>query len=161
MSDSAKDIMTMASLETGLKVLSLCSTGFFTGGSAFFAYAFEPGVMGISNHCGLVSMRAAHPRFKPLPLSIVAGTIASAGLYAISVKEDRADVGWLVGTGILGATIPFTLVFSKPICEWIMNEEDADEDKAPEQMGKFMFYHYIRTAAVGGLFAYYAYKLAK
>ena len=123
MSDRLKDLFSLPSLETGLKVVSLVSTGFFAGGSSFIAYAFKPGVMSISNHCALVSYRAVLPRCKPMPLSIVIGCLASAGVYAISVYDNKKDISWLVGSSILGLIIPQTMIFIGPINNRIRKEE--------------------------------------
>ena len=123
MSDRVKDFFSLASLETGLKVVSVVSTGFFAGGSTFIAYAFKPGVMSISNHCALVSYRAVLPRCKPLPLSIIVGSLASAGAYAISVHNDKPDTAWLVGSGILALIVPQTFIFIGPINKRILKEE--------------------------------------
>ncbi len=160
MAESVKNCVFMKSLEKGLKVAAVMSTGFFAGGGTFISYAFRPGVMSISNHCGLVSMRAVLPRCYPMPLSIVTGSLASAGVYAISAKRGNADISWLVGAGILAAVLPQTIVFIGPINKRIMKEE-VPEDDAQEEVGRWSFHHKIRTAAVCGLFAYYVYKLAK
>lgn len=123
MSDKMKDLFSLESLDTGLRVISMFSTGFFAGGSAFIAYAFKPGVMSISNHCALISFRAVLPRCKPLPLSIVVGSLASAGVYAISVHNNKKDVSFLIGSGILAAIIPQTFVFIGPVNKKILEEE--------------------------------------
>ena len=123
MSDRIKDIFSLPSLNIGLKVVSLVSTGFFAGGSSFIAYAFKPGVMSISNHCALVAYRAVLPRCLPMPLSIVVGSLASAGVYAISVYENKKDVSWLIGSGILALIIPQTFIFIGPINNRIKEEE--------------------------------------
>ncbi len=152
--------VSMDNLETGLKMASVMATGFFAGGGAFASYAFLPGVMSISNHSGLTSMRAVLPRCWPMPLSYVTAALASAGLYAISKMKGTADVSWLWGAGILATILPVTVVFIEPINKRIEHGEVAEED-APKELGKWAFYHMIRTAAVSGLFAYYTYKLAK
>ena len=123
MSDKMKDLFSLASLETGLKVVSVVSTGFFAGGASFIAYAFKPGVMSISNHCALVAYRAALPRCKPMPLSVIIASLASAGVYAISVHNEKKDVSWLIGSGILGLIIPQTVIFIGPINTSIKKEE--------------------------------------
>ena len=118
-----KDLLTLSSLDTGLKVASMFSTGFFAGGSAFIAYAFKPGVMSISNHCALVSFRAVLPKCRPMPISIVVGSLASAGVYAISVYNEKKDTSWLIGSGILALIIPQTFIFIGPINNRIRKEE--------------------------------------
>ena len=123
MSDRIKDLFSLPSLEIGLKVVSLVSTGFFAGGASFIAYAFKPGVMSISNHCALIAYRAVLPRCKPMPLSIVVGSLASAGVYAISVKNGKRDTSWLIGSGILALIIPQTVIFIGPINNRVRNEE--------------------------------------
>ena len=160
MPDKICDIFSLGSLETGLKVTAVFATGFFAGGGTFIAYAFEPGVLSISNHCALVSYRAVLPRCKPMPLSILIGSLASAGVYAISVHNNKKDTAWLVGAGILAAIVPQTIAFIGPINKRIMSEE-VPEDDAPEELGKWAMHHMLRTAAVCGLFAFYTYKLAK
>ena len=123
MSDKLKELFSLPSLDTGLKVVSLVSTGFFAGGSSFIAYAFKPGVMSISNHCALVSYRAVLPRCKPMPLSIIIGCLSSAGVYAISVYDNKKDISWLMGSGILALMIPYTMIFIGPINNRIKQEE--------------------------------------
>ena len=123
MSDSVTDLLSLASIETGLKVASLFSTGFFAGGSTFISYGFQPGVLSISNHCALVAYRAILPRCKPLPFSLLIGSLSSAAVYAISAHNNKKDISWLIGSGILALIAPQTIIFIGPINRRILKEE--------------------------------------
>eukprot|EP00794_Sanderia_malayensis_P020032 gene20032-21996_t len=142
----------------GLKVLSTVSAGIYAGGISFIAYAAMPAARSLRSSCLLKVNKAVFPRCGPLPLTHAISTLSATGVYFAS--GDKDECGWLGGALAMGSLIPYTFLLIFPVNKRVMDGEVADDD-APALFQTWSNYHALRTAVAGGVFIFFAYKLAK
>lgn len=142
------------------KAIATVGTGMFAGGTAIHLTNIHPTIMkDIDIENALKVQRGMTVRILPLVGSLVVGFSAAGAVYYLS-KNRKEDMPWLVGSGILAASFPYTFYFLSPI----NNRIKAANVSLAE--GASVLYKWKNFAAVRGattflVFAYFAYLATK
>ena len=122
-------------------------------------YGSVPAAMSLRASCLLKITKSVVPRSTPILAAHTVSTLASAGVYLASPKNENG-MGWLVASGIMGTLLPHSFFFLKPIDEDVMKNE-VKEEEAHATMDYWWNHLVLRTLVASGCFLYFSYQIAK
>lgn len=129
-------------MEAILKFLALFSAGIFTGAAFYLTTVEHPARMSLGVEDALQQFRPSYKRAAPQQgvLAIV------CFLCSAAVAMLTRDWLWLLGGGLVGAVVPFTLLFIMPTNRLLLDEADELEiELGRARLAKWARLHAVRT----------------
>ena len=129
-------------MESLLKFLALLSSGMFAGSAFYLTTVEHPARMSVGVSPALREFRPSYKR----AASQQAGLAIVCFLCGVSMYLLTHDWIWLVGGSLLGAVVPFTLIFTMPTNRLLLDEaKNLDEQSSRALLAKWARLHAVRT----------------
>lgn len=142
------------------KTLATVATGTFAGGTALHLYNVHPTLMkDISIENALKVQKGMTLRIAPLVGSLVVGLGAAGAVYYIA-KDRKEALPWLVGSGTLALTFPYTFYFLSPLNTRIKTDQ-VTASEGPAVMMRWYKFAAGRAVTTFAVFSYFAYLCTK
>lgn len=125
-----------------LKLLTVFSAGMFAGAAFYCAAVEHPARLAAGVSVGLQEFRKSYPRATPFQVGFAGAGFLGSFLLAVLARQ----WGWLVGGVLVGAVIPFTLVFLMPTNRLLLDiRSPLKEDAARTLLEKWGRLHIVRA----------------
>jgi uncharacterized membrane protein len=126
------------------ELVAIASTGIFAGAAVFISAVQQPAILVLGSETAVGYFQPMYARAAPMQASLaVAGTLA-----ALWAWWGGAGSLWLVGAGLLGFVVPFTLVGITPTNDRLKDPLlDATSEEARELLARWAQLHAVRTIA--------------
>jgi hypothetical protein len=129
-------------MESLLKVIALLSSGSFAGAALYVTAVEHPARMSQGARFALQELPPSYQRAAPLQASLAVISFLSSG--AVWWLTNRWE--WLAGGALVGAVVPFTLIFIMPTnCLLLDAASTPKNDKSAALLAKWGRLHAIRT----------------
>ena len=129
-------------MEAIWKFLALFSAGMFTGAAFYLTTVEHPARMSVGAEAARQEFRPSYKRAAPQQggLAIVC-FVSSAAVVALT-----HDWLWLLGGSLVGAVVPFTLLFIMPTNRLLLGEhEELEIQLERARLAKWARLHAVRT----------------
>ena len=139
--------MTIAAL------IATVAAGLFAGAAVYVTAVEHPARL----ECGQVlAIKEFGPSYRRA--AVMQGGLAVVGLLAGLVAwYQGSGVGWLVGGGLLGALVPFTLIVIMPTNKRLLDPRlDSGSSEARELLARWGRLHAVRTVVGVAVFVAFA-----
>ena len=129
-------------MEAILKFLALFSAGMFTGAAFYLTAVEHPARMSLGVESALQEFRPSYKRAAPQQGTLAMVCFLSSATVAMLTR----DWLWLLGGSLVGAVVPFTLLFIMPTNRLLLDEADELEIELERaRLAKWARLHAVRT----------------
>jgi hypothetical protein len=129
-------------MEAILKFLALLSAGIFTGSAFYLTTVEHPARMSLGVEDALQQFRSSYKRAAPQQATLAIVCFLSSAAVALLTR----DWLWLLGGSLVGAVVPFTLLFIMPTNRLLLDEADELEIELERaRLAKWARLHAMRT----------------
>jgi hypothetical protein len=129
-------------MENVLKLLALLSSGMFGGAALYLTTVEHPARMTLGASAALQEFRPSYKRAAP-PQAVLAMVCFLCGVSLAVLTQSRF---WLLGGILVGAVVPFTLVFIMPTNRLLLDESKRLDAQVLESLlAKWARLHAVRS----------------
>ena len=124
------------------ETIATLSSGLFAGAAVYINLVEHPARMETGIRPALTEFAPSYKR-----ATVTQVSLAAAGfLSALAAWRSRSDAGWLIGGGLLVASIPFTALVILPTNKKLLDPATADDlDLAEELLTRWGRLHAVRS----------------
>lgn len=129
-----------------LEAIAVLCSGAFAGAAIYISWVQHPAALRAGGAVPATLFRPMYRRAAPMQ----AGLALVGSLAGVLAWVSGSGAAWLVGAGLLGFVIPFTLLVIKPINDRLLDPElDPEAAQVPELLRRWGRLHGIRSASSG------------
>ena len=129
-------------METFVKVIALLSSGLFAGAALYITAVEHPARMSQGVLAALQEFRPSYKRAAPLQATLA----VICFLCSVVVWWLTGEWTWLAGGVLVGAAVPFTLVFIMSTNRFLLDAASPPKDgEASRLLAKWARLHTVRT----------------
>jgi hypothetical protein len=129
-------------MENVSKLLALLSTGMFAGAAFYLSTCEHPARMSLGASAALQEFRPSYKRAAPQQAALAVLCFLSGGTLALLTRHWL----WLLGGSLVGAVVPFTLIFIMPTNRVLLDEaKQLDAPTTESLLARWARLHAVRT----------------
>ncbi len=129
-------------MEAILKFLALLSAGIFSGAAFYLTTVEHPARMSLGVEDALQQFRPSYKRAAPQQGTLAIVCFLSSAAVAVLTR----DWLWLLGGSLVGAVVPFTLLFIMPTNRLLLDDtEELEIELERARLAKWARLHAVRT----------------